>query len=100
MKKNTNNNRAAKRYQDEKFAKKILSQTIISLIVFALIFINSKLPYAFNKEVNKTIKHYLTVSVDFNKVVSATRVYIDNFFNQVQTLPASNADENGSAGES
>ena len=100
MKKTTTNNRNIKSKSDEKFAKKFLSQTLVSLLVFALVFINSKLPYTLSKKISQTIRYYLTMSVDFNKAVDTVKIYFDDFYNQVQTLPASGDTNNNSADES
>jgi len=72
---------------DEKFAKKIISQFVVSVMIFAIVFINSKLPSTMSQAINQKIKHYLVVSIDFSKAVSYAKVYIEDFWNQIQTLP-------------
>lgn len=95
MNKTSSSRRKTSNDSDTKFAKKIFFQTITAVSVFALVLINSKLPFKISADINNTVKYYLTTNVDFKKVSTIARNYIFDILNQVQTLPASgNTSEN------
>lgn len=100
MKKTISKKRNLNSKSNEKFARKTLSQIVISLVMFTLVFINSKLPYTVNQNINKAIKHYLVESIDFNKVVKTAKIYIDDILDKVQTRSVGGDFDNSSADES
>lgn len=93
MKKTKRNPRAEQSKNDEIFAKKVISQLIISIFIFVVIFTNSKLPNSFSAKVNNYVRHYLVTSVDFERVVSTAKVYFDSFMNTKQSVPVNSADD-------
>ena len=79
-----------KKSEDFIFAKKILSQIVVSLIIFVFVFLNSRLNNNVSVNLNNQIKHYLMTNIDFNKTIDVAVAYFQDFLKQTQTLPASN----------
>lgn len=87
MKKTEKNVRTTKKNNDLVFAEKILSQIVVSVVIFVLVFVNSHLHNSVSVNINNQIKHYLTSNIDFNKTIDVAVLYFQNFLKQVQTLP-------------
>ena len=92
MKKTRKNLKSAQNKSDEKFAKKVICQMIASVLIFAVVFANSKLSNSFSVKLNNGIRHYLCVSADFDKVVDNAKAYFDNFINSRQSVPVNSGD--------
>lgn len=93
MKKTKRNSRVTQNKNDEIFAQKVVRQFVVSLLIFVVIFANSKLPNSFSVKVNDFIRHCLCTSVDFDKVVSTAKAYYDNIINKQQSMPVNSADD-------
>ena len=87
MKKTRRNLRQAQNKSDERFAKKVICQVIVSVLIYITVFVNSKLTNSFSVQVNEGIKYYLCTSADFNVIINQTKAYLDNFMNNRQSVP-------------
>ena len=92
MKKIRKNSRAAHNKQDEYFAKKVVCQIIVCVLVYVTVFTNSKLTNPVSVKINNRIKQYLCVSVDFDKVINTARVYVEKLINEQQAIPVDAGD--------
>ncbi len=92
MKKTRKNSRIAQNKSDERFAKKVICQMVASFLIFVAVFANSKLSNSFSVKLNNSIRHYLCVSVDFDKLVDNAKAYFDNFVNSRQSVPVNSGD--------
>ena len=87
MKKTKRTSRARHNQKEERFAKKVICQFVICIVLCVIVLINSKLNNQFSVQINNGIKHYLCVSIDFDEAMSIARVYFENLMNNRQSVP-------------
>lgn len=85
---------------DDKFAGKVLSQLLVSIVIFTLVFVNSVLTNDVSVAINQKIKHYLTTSIDFDKTVEVAKTYFEGFWNRSKTTPVNSEPESETKDES
>lgn len=92
LKKTKRSSKATRNKNDEIFAKKVISQTIICIVIFVMVFANSNLHNSISIQINDGIKYYLCASVDWSKAISSTKTYIENIMNNQQSVPVNKSD--------
>lgn len=93
MKKRKKNSRITHNKNEDKFANKVIIQFFVCMLIFVVCFANSKLSNDVSRQINNQIKHYLCVSVDFDKVIITAKNYFESFINSRESVPVNATEE-------
>ena len=93
MKKTKRNSKVTQNQNDEKFARKVMGQIIACTLIFVTVFANSRLSNELSCQINDKIKHYLCVSVDFDKAINTAKTYIEKFMSNGEAVQVNTSDD-------
>lgn len=91
MKNTRKKSRLKQNKNDELYAKKVLCQVIVCIIIYIIVVANSKFSNSFSKSISDNIRHYLCVSVDFDNIIDTAKMYIENLTNKQFSVPVNSS---------